>query len=457
MIRRFGLVSALALAALPALADDRALIIGINDYSAVPGAPVLTGAVRDADAMTEMLTGEMGFAPDQITTLVDGAARHDAILSAIIDRLIGETAPGDRVLLHFSGLGTVLEDGGPSLVAADGDTVLGRIPLETLASIFSHIADRDVTVIIDAGFGAGAPGTRGLGDLIAAGPLTMGDDITLWSAADPAQGAWEDANGGALTQALHAAARTDETDADGDLAVTYGELQASMAPLMADWCAQSAACSASGIAVEAMLAGPVDAVLIRREAPEVAPPVDITPIIVDDGLSPGYRETLGLVTDLFSPNNAAGLHLAIHGGETLTIGDTVSFTATAARPGALLLLDLDPSGALVQVYPSRLSAEGATRIDAGQSLTIPSALGVSGAPLRIRVTEPAGQGLLLALFIEGDLSQLDPLMPAGLDGGPVAGGNQSLFEISQNLLRMEADPNNPVQWSATYLPYRIEP
>ena len=93
----------------------------------------------------------------------------------------------------------------------------------------------------------------------------------------------------------------------------------------------------------------------------------------------------------------------------------------------------------------------------GQPLTIPNALGANGRPLRIRVTEPSGQGLLLGLFIEGDLPQLTALMPAGLAGGPVPNASQSLFEISQSLLNMEADPDRPIAWSATYLPYRIEP
>ena len=88
---------------------------------------------------------------------------------------------------------------------------------------------------------------------------------------------------------------------------------------------------------------------------------------------------------------------------------------------------------------------------------IPSAVGANGRPLRIRVTEPAGQGLLLGLFVEDDLTRLSDALPAGLTGGPVANAGQSLFEISQALLRLEADPDSPVSWSATYLPYRIEP
>ena len=140
----------------------------------------------------------------------------------------------------------------------------------------------------------------------------------------------------------------------------------------------------------------------------------------------------------------------------MQIGDFVTFTASADRPGTLLLLDVDPTGQLAQVYPSRLVAKGDTRVTPGQPLTIPSALGANGRPLRIRVTEPAGQGLLLGLFIEGDLPQLTALMPAGIAGGPVPNAGQSLFEISQKLLRLESDPDRPVAWSATYLPYRIE-
>jgi hypothetical protein len=283
--------------------------------------------------------------------------------------------------------------------------------------------------------------------------VTLGDGISLWTIPE----SWEDGSGGALTQSWANGVADGATDTNGDFVVSQQELLTAVAATLDDWCSAHAGCGAAGQGLSPIFDGTPDRILSRFEPPteEVAP--ILTPIEADDGLPASYVETLGFVTDLFSPSNDAGLALTISGGDTLSVGDVVFFTATAERPGALLLLDLDPSGALAQVYPSRLSADRATVMAAGQILTIPNAVGASGRPLRIRVTEPAGQGLLLGLFIEGDLDALTSLMPAGLDGGPIANGNQSLFEISQNLLRMEADADRPIRWSATYLPYRIEP
>lgn len=440
-----------------AMADDRALIVGINDYGAVDGAPALNGAVADVDRIEALLTETLGYAPSQITKLTDDAAHYDAILSNVIDRLVSETSPGERVFLYFAGLGTTLGDGTPALVAFDGNDTLGRIPLTTFADILEVIADRDVTVVLDASFDGGPFGARGLPGGVAKQIPDMGD-VTLWSAASGGQFAWEDIDRGVFTHAF-TEGLSGLADTNGDDTLTNGEVLDYIATAQQTWCDALPACLASGRGVEPYLAGDRSASLASLAPdPEEEPRVEvIEPIKIDDGAPASYRETLGFVTDLFAPSNDARLSLSIKGGETMRIGDTVSFTAAADRPGTLLLLDVDPSGALAQVYPSRLSAENSTRLSPGKPLTIPNGLSTNGRPTVMRVTEPSGQGLLLALFIEGELPQLAEVMPAGLTGGPLPNGSQSLFEISQRLLSMEADPDTPIAWSATYLPYRIEP
>ena len=435
-----------------ATAEDRALIIGIDDYSALQKPVSLNGAAADAARIETFVTDSLGFAQGAITRLTDTAASSDAILTTLIDKIVRETNPGDRVLFYFAGLGTVLPDGSPALVAHDGDTVLGQIPLGTISEIISVIADRDVTVILDTSFDGGPLGTRGVpGAVVASSPDF---DATLWMAAQPGQYAWEAVDRGVFTDAFLDGANLGDANTDG--AVTNAEMQSHISALMQNWCDDHAPCAVSGRGLAPMFSGDETAVLLTHSAPETRQEIE-DPIIEDDGLPASFRETLGFVTDLFAPSNDARLTLTIKGGDALQVGDYVSFTASADRPGTLLLLDVDPSGQLAQVYPSRLSAEGGTRVSPGQTLTIPSALGANGRPLRIRVTEPSGQGLLLGLFIEGDLPQLTALLPAGIAGGPVSNASQSLFEISQRLLRLEADTDQPVAWSATYLPYRIEP
>ncbi len=450
-------LAALLLASTAATAGDRALVIGINDYSALNDAPRLNGAVADADRIEALLTDTLGFAPETITKLTDGAAHYDAILSNVIDRLVSETSTGDRVFLYFAGLGTTLADGTPAVVAFDGDDTLGRIPLTTFADILAVVPDRDVTVVLDTGFDGGPFGARGLAGGVAKDIPEMGN-ATLWVAASNGQFAWEDIDRGVFTHAM-TEALSGVADTDDDSTITNGEVFDHIASAQETWCDALPDCLASGRGSVPYFVGDQTASLTKLpEAPKEEPPADIVdPILIDDGAPASYRETLGFVTDLFAPSNNARLSLSIKGGDKLKVGGTVSLTANADRPGALLLLDVDPSGALAQVYPSRLSAEGVTQLSPGQPLTIPNGLSTNGRPTVLRVTEPSGQGLLLALFIEGELPQLTDVMPAGLNGGPLPNGSQSLFEISQRLLSLEADPNRQIAWSATYLPYRIEP
>ena len=441
-----------------AVAGDRALVIGIDDYSAIDGAPSLNGAAGDADRMAKALASTMGYAPDAITTLTNSAASYDAILSNLIDQLVSKTAPGDRVFVYFAGLGTTLADGTPALVAHDGNSILGRIPLSTFADILQVISDRDVTVVIDASFDGGPVGSRGLAGGITKRDASFGGDAKLWLSSELGQFSWESVDRGVFTDAW-IGGLSGSADADGSGEITHGELLAHVRNATSDWCDGFSQCVASGRGFTPVFQGNASAPIAALATPEPEPAkIEITdPIEIDTGAPASYRETLGFVTDLFAPSNDARLSLAINGGDTLRVGEFVSFTASADRSGTLLLLDVDPTGALAQVYPSRLAAKDGTRLSPGQPLTIPNATGANGRPLRIRVTEPSGQGLLLALFIEGDLPQLTTLMPAGLTGGPIPNAGQSLFEISQSLLNLEADTSTPFSWSATYLPYRIEP
>lgn len=455
---RAAVIALAVLAAGIASAEDRALLIGIDDYSNLDGSPALTGAASDVERMAEVLTGRLGFDEHQLTKLTNAEATAEAIMSTLIDELVGETEAGDRVLFYFAGLGTTLSSGASVLLAHDGHSVLGEIPLATISDLLAIIDDREVHVVIDASFDGGVPGARGLAALGAEARVDMSGATTAWFAAGPGQFAWETAGGGVFTSAFADAILSRSADVDQDGALTAGELSAHLDARLTEWCDDAGQCLATARGLSPRFEGRAEAVIHTVAVPPSDAPKAIPgPIIPDDDAPSNFRETLGFVTDLFAPSNEAGLTLAISGGDRIAIGDFVTFTVSAERPGALVLLDVDPAGALAQVYPSRLSAEGATGITPGRPLTLPSALGTNGKPLRIRVTEPSGQGVLLALFIEGDLPELTALLPAGLDGGALPNAGQSLFEISQRLLALDADPDSGVAWSATYLPYRIVP
>ena len=461
MMTRFLHIPVLALtAASPLWAEDRALVIGIDAYPALPETAQLRTATKDAQDVARWLREDLGFAAGAVTVLLDGAATSSAILDTLIDRLVGETGPGDRVVLYFAGLGaqTRASDGSLArvILAHDSGGPLGRIPQEAIADILALIPDREVTVIVDAAFaGNGAPRARGV-TLPGVTPergttfpfASAGVPRTIWTAAGPGQMIWETAEGGVFTQGFLDGLRG-AADTNGNGTVSNAELLTHLRAISADWCRLNLDCAGSGLGLTPNFAGAVEASMGTASAPPAASGPVLTGAATDD--------TLGLVTDLFVPSNDANLTLTIDGGATLRLGQVIAFTVTADRPGTLVLLDINPLGALAQVFPSSLAPDSGTRVTPGAPVTIPQGLSASGRALQVRVTEPVGQGFLLGLLIEDDLPDMAAILPQNLAGGPVADAGAYLFDIAQDLLdlRPNGPGSAPVRWSATYLPYTI--
>ncbi|HEU4732780.1 MAG TPA: caspase family protein [Kofleriaceae bacterium] len=160
-------------------ASYHALLVGIDDYPSRP----LRGCVNDIDAVQRILLGERaGIAPDRIRRLVSpcpGAVHDEAVpsrpatlanLRAALAELAGDAvSEGDRVLIYFAGHGSraeVVAAGGrrlhrEALVPVDGfrDRSDPRLmfDLELHARIAAITArTRNVTLVLDCGFSAGA-------------------------------------------------------------------------------------------------------------------------------------------------------------------------------------------------------------------------------------------------------------------------------------------------------------
>lgn len=86
--------------------NERALIIGINDYRDVPR---LRGCVNDTTNLRLVLKQFAGFGGDQIRMLVDARATKAAIERGLA-WLVEGAAPGDLLVLHFSGHGSQVRD-----------------------------------------------------------------------------------------------------------------------------------------------------------------------------------------------------------------------------------------------------------------------------------------------------------------------------------------------------------
>jgi hypothetical protein len=154
--RRFILLPGLLLLvwtllmALPALCEQHAVLIGVKDY---PNVKQLMGPLNDVDSMKAMLTSRYGFSDHNVTTLVEGQATKDNILSTL-SRLTKTTKSGDFIFVFFSGHGTSGLD--PTMEGPMGDATGALIPYDfngerkdrhkTLASII--IGKRDLRPIL---------------------------------------------------------------------------------------------------------------------------------------------------------------------------------------------------------------------------------------------------------------------------------------------------------------------
>jgi hypothetical protein len=222
-----GVLSLLTTFGIHAVEHRRALLIGINDYTAshlgvrrlapAPGRdwPNLAGAVNDVRILKEMLPLLYGFAPGDIVTIVDQDATRVAILDAIKRHLVEPASKGDVFLFYYAGHGSQVRNSlsdepdklDESLVPADSRLGAPDIRDKELRRLFNQILDRGarLTVILDnchSGSGArglptGArprgvePDLRDVKDGSPYGPRPENRGALVLSASQDADNAWE--------------------------------------------------------------------------------------------------------------------------------------------------------------------------------------------------------------------------------------------------------------------------
>jgi hypothetical protein len=102
--------------------DLIALLVGVGEYDPQSGVRSLRGCANDVRAVAQMLTREFGVPTENLVTLVDGAAKRQAILNAFREHLIGKALAwkaahpdssvqdGPVILFYFSGHGSQARD-----------------------------------------------------------------------------------------------------------------------------------------------------------------------------------------------------------------------------------------------------------------------------------------------------------------------------------------------------------
>mgnify|MGYP002813284043 FL=1 len=139
-----------------ALPTRRALLIGINDYKAVPK---LQGSINDIETMRQILVTRWGFSDTNITLIKDSEATRAGMLAAL-NRLATDAGPADTVYVHYSGHGSQVQDLNgdekddgldETLVPQDGRTEgVPDIIDDELDAIFARLRARSVMIVLDS-------------------------------------------------------------------------------------------------------------------------------------------------------------------------------------------------------------------------------------------------------------------------------------------------------------------
>ncbi|MCI0392043.1 MAG: caspase family protein [Acidobacteria bacterium] len=92
-----------------ALAEDRALVVGIEQYGDTNIKPA-RGSERDADDVEQFLIRKLNFSPSAIRKLTGARATSKEIVLEFQRWLIKGTRAGDRVFFYYAGHGSYLRD-----------------------------------------------------------------------------------------------------------------------------------------------------------------------------------------------------------------------------------------------------------------------------------------------------------------------------------------------------------
>jgi hypothetical protein len=121
--------------------------------------------------------------------------------------------------------------------------------------------------------------------------------------------------------------------------------------------------------------------------------------------------------------NSAGLSLQILSALVVSPGDPLSFRISSKKPGYLVLIDVDATGKLVQIYPSAISIveqgaeESANRLEPNKVLQVPDHNSQQTA-FELVASAPSGVALVIAMLSDRPVQLVDlPDVPASLAGG----------------------------------------
>ncbi|MBY5720044.1 trypsin-like serine protease [Rhizobium leguminosarum] len=454
---------------------DRALLIGIDDYEM--GEAKLTGSATDVKAMQVFLAKTLAYRPEQIHTLTNRKATREAILAEIDDWLVRQSTPGSRVFLYFSGQGS--EEMGadattsPTLVAADAKlvreggtmTVTNQIRETEIAARLNSLKDRRVTLLIDACHVG--PGSR---SAVAAPSGTVRCLGPALAALEPPNKSGKEAKfsfGGENAMVWSAVNAGQWALVDREAKPALGVFTRHFIEGVQDGVARAA--DKPNVSNAALLD------YVRRKSDEYcrthAEDCRFTPVpqfygqpdaLGRDVITGEEAKTpLAAVENTLKSDNEAGVAVDVLPGTAVSIGDKVAMRVSTKKSGYLILVDIDASGKLTQLYPNKRSMglkpsakSGDNRLDPARPVVVPDARNPYTG-FEYVVEGPAGVGMVVAILSDKPIEVLDlPDVPTPLVGQRAA--FNYVYDLARSL-RIVGDDETGAQgkWSFDSKFYRI--
>ena len=126
--------------------------------------------------------------------------------------------------------------------------------------------------------------------------------------------------------------------------------------------------------------------------------------------------------------NSAGLAIDVLPGTDLQVGSRVAFRVATRKSGYLIIVDVDPSGKLTQIYPNPMSLagvqagrEGANLIKPGRAVTLPDSARNPLAGFEFVASPPLGTAMVVAILSDRPVQVVDlPDVPPSLAGSSEA-------------------------------------
>lgn len=466
-----------------ASAEDRALLISIADYQ-VPRFS-LKGPRNDAQTFKTLLRESLRFKDQQIKVLQDNAATKAGILAALDDWLVKGTAPGDRVVLYYSGHGEQMDDDNhdetdgkdEAIIAYDAadntDDKSHWVSDDEINQRIAELKGRQILAVIDSCHSgtltrgvsgkrdakrpdwnptrsAGTPEPMDKVHQQEGGFLDGADNLIAFFAVAPNQLAIDDGTAPAhsvFTDAL-AQGANGKADQDGNGWVSYTELLDYTRRRTADYCQankNSEACETHPSPMLEMAPARLSLVFNNFGEP-------------DDVLLPA--PTPAIATDILAHEGGATLNLAMAPGQTVPLGSEVSYRFSSDKPGKLVLFDINPKGKITQIYPNRhmlRDPHNLAWVNANDPLRIPG----GEMKFKLRATGETGGGKIVAVLVEDQAVETDDLIRLSdstfrVIDNPAAWLGQLRARLNAAFHEKDGG-NRAIAWSMAAIDYTVTP